>query len=96
MHSAKQVHLWETGVIRITRHPQMVGQVLWSAAHVAMVGSSFTLLTMLLLVGHHAFAAWHGDRRLAAAHGDKFQVVKARTSVSAERFEECKVRSWKA
>ena len=22
-----QLHLWETGVIRITRHPQMVGQV---------------------------------------------------------------------
>jgi zeta-carotene isomerase len=34
-----KVHLWETGIIRITRHPQMVGQVMWSAAHLAMVGS---------------------------------------------------------
>ena len=25
-----KIHLWETGVIRITRHPQMVGQVMWS------------------------------------------------------------------
>jgi hypothetical protein len=59
----------------------MVGQVLWSVAHLAMVGSSFTLLTMALLVSHHVFAAWHGDRRLEAAHGEKFEVVKARTSV---------------
>ena len=32
-----KVHLWETGVIRITRHPQAVGQAMWSAAHLAMV-----------------------------------------------------------
>ena len=33
-----QLHLWETGIIRITRHPQFVGQVMWSAAHLTMVG----------------------------------------------------------
>lgn len=76
-----QVHLWETGIIRITRHPQMVGQVMWSAAHLAMVGSSFTFLTMFLLVGHHLFACWNGDRRLLAAHGDNFRAVEERTSV---------------
>ena len=52
-----RLHLWETGVIRITRHPQMVGQLLWSAAHLSMVGSSFTALTMALLVGRRALAA---------------------------------------
>jgi zeta-carotene isomerase len=60
------VHLWETGVIRITRHPQFVGQAMWSIAHLAMVGTTFSLLTQLLLVGHHAFACWNGDRRLLA------------------------------
>jgi zeta-carotene isomerase len=74
------VHLWETGIIRITRHPQAVGQAMWSAAHLAMVGSTFAILTNALLVGHHAFACWNGDRRLLAEHGDDFLKVKARTS----------------
>ena len=75
------VHLWETGMIRITRHPQFVGQSMWSAAHLAMVGTSFTLLTMALLVGHHAFACWNGDRRLYDEHGEDFLKVKERTSI---------------
>jgi len=76
-----QVHLWETGIMRITRHPQFVGQSMWSAAHLMMVGSSFNALTMALLVGHHGFACWNGDRRLFDKHGDKFLAVKARTSI---------------
>mmetsp|Transcript_16491 Transcript_16491/g.29778 ORF Transcript_16491/g.29778 Transcript_16491/m.29778 type:complete len:397 (+) Transcript_16491:48-1238(+) len=76
-----KTHLWETGVIRITRHPQYVGQVMWSAAHLAMVGTSFTALTMVLLVGHHAFACWNGDRRLEAEHGENFLKIKEKTSV---------------
>lgn len=24
-----KLHMWETGIMRITRHPQMVGQGLW-------------------------------------------------------------------
>uniref|UniRef100_A0A7S2VDV2 NnrU domain-containing protein n=1 Tax=Entomoneis paludosa TaxID=265537 RepID=A0A7S2VDV2_9STRA len=76
-----QIHLWETGMIRITRHPQFVGQVMWSAAHLAMVGTSFTALTMTLLVGHHAFACWNGDRRLFDEHGEDFLKVKDRTSI---------------
>lgn len=76
-----QLHLWETGVIRITRHPQMVGQVMWSGAHMMWLGSSFTALTMSLLVGHHLFSVWNGDRRLEAKHGDSFEQVKERTSV---------------
>lgn len=75
-----RIHLWETGVIRITRHPQAVGQVMWSAAHLAMVGSTFCLLTNALLVAHHLFACWNGDRRLYDEHGDDFLAVKERTS----------------
>lgn len=76
-------HLWETGIIRITRHPQFVGQTMWSAAHLAMVGTSFTALTMALLVGHHAFACWNGDRRYRDEFGEELwnTVVKERTSV---------------
>lgn len=76
-----QIHLWETGIIRITRHPQYVGQVMWSAAHLAMVGTSFTALTMALLIGHHAFSCWNGDRRLEAEHGENFRKIKEQTSV---------------
>jgi len=76
-----QVHLYETGIIRITRHPQMVGQVIWCIAHTLWLGTSFTLLTSLGLVCHHLFAVWHGDRRLHFRYGDSFTAVKARTSV---------------
>lgn len=75
------IHLWETGMIRITRHPQFVGQGLWSAAHLAMVGTSFTALTMALLVAHHGFACWNGDRRLYDEHGEAFLKIKERTSI---------------
>ena len=122
-----QIHLWETGIIRITRHPQAVGQCLWSAAHLAMVGkplrgrvrdrapparaaaraentrtrtppaypppppppprraapwlwpgSTFCLLTNALLVAHHLFACWNGDRRLHAEHGSLVQTASDR------------------
>lgn len=74
-------HLWETGIIRITRHPQFVGQCMWSVAHLAMVGTTFTALTMALLVGHHAFSCWNGDRRYYNEHGDAFLKAKERTSI---------------
>ncbi|AFZ12970.1 NnrU family protein [Crinalium epipsammum PCC 9333] len=76
-----QVHLFETGIIRISRHPQMVGQVIWCIAHTLWVGTTFTLLTSMGLVLHHLFAVWHGDRRLLARYGEAFETVKARTSV---------------
>jgi uncharacterized membrane protein len=76
-----QVHLYETGIIRITRHPQMVGQVLWCIAHTLWVGSSFMVLTSIGLILHHLFGVWHGDRRLLARYGESFEIVKARTSV---------------
>lgn len=76
-----QVHLYETGIIRITRHPQMVGQVIWCIAHTLWIGTSFTLLTSLGLIAHHLFAVWHGDRRWFARYGAAFTAVKDRTSI---------------
>lgn len=76
-----QVHLYETGIIRITRHPQMVGQVMWCIAHTLWLGTSFTLLTSIGLIAHHLFAVWHGDRRLQSRYGEAFTQAKARTSV---------------
>ena len=76
-----QVHLYETGIIRITRHPQMVGQVIWCIAHTLWLGTSFTLVTSVGLVLHHLFGVWHGDRRLQNRYGDAFESVKSRTSI---------------
>lgn len=76
-----QVHLFETGIIRVTRHPQMVGQIIWCVAHTLWIGTSFTLLTSLGLVGHHLFAVWHGDRRLHNRYGEAFEALKGRTSI---------------
>lgn len=76
-----QVRLYETGIIRITRHPQMVGQVIWCIAHTLWLGTTFTILTSLGLILHHLFAVWHGDRRLSIRYGDAFAEAKARTSI---------------
>ena len=75
-----KLHLWETGVTRITRHPQAVGQALWCAAHTAWVGSSFMVATSLALLAHHALSMPHGDYRLRRKHGAAFDAVAARTS----------------
>lgn len=76
-----EVHLYETGIIRISRHPQMVGQVIWCIAHSLWVGTSFMMITSFGLIAHHLFAVWHGDYRLTKRYGDAFLEVKERTSV---------------
>jgi len=76
-----QVHLFETGIIRITRHPQMVGQLIWCIAHTLWLGTTFTMLTSVGLMAHHLFAVWHGDRRLQARYGKSFETLKSRTSI---------------
>lgn len=76
-----QVRLYETGIIRITRHPQMVGQVIWCVAHTLWLGTSFMVVTSTGLILHHLFSVWHGDRRLRARYGEAFDAAKARTSV---------------
>ena len=76
-----QVRLYATGIIRISRHPQAVGQILWCFTHALWIGSSFMLVTCIGLVAHHLFAVWHGDRRLRARFGEAFEELKANTSV---------------
>ncbi|MEH2013036.1 NnrU family protein [Nostoc sp.] len=76
-----QVHLYETGIIRITRHPQMVGQIIWCVAHTLWLGTTFTLVTSIGLVLHHLFGVWHGDRRLSDRYGESFEIAKQRTSI---------------
>jgi uncharacterized membrane protein len=73
--------LYATGIIRISRHPQAVGQVIWCATHLLWIGSSFMLVTCFGLIAHHLFAVWHGDRRLAQRFGTAFEQLKATTSV---------------
>jgi uncharacterized membrane protein len=76
-----EIHLYETGIIRITRHPQMVGQIVWCIAHTLWLGTSFTLVTSVGLVVHHIFGVWHGDRRWGSRYGQAYETVKERTSV---------------
>lgn len=76
-----ELHLHETGIIRITRHPQMVGQVIWCVAHALWLGTSFMVVTSIGLILHHLFAVWHGDRRLQARYGESFETLRSRTSI---------------
>lgn len=76
-----KMHLWETGIMRITRHPQMVGQVIWCLAHTIWIGNSVAVAASVGLIGHHLFGVWNGDRRLAIRYGEAFESVKSRTSV---------------
>ncbi|MCP9926775.1 NnrU family protein [Cyanobium sp. CH-040] len=76
-----QVRLYATGIIRISRHPQAVGQVLWCATHLLWIGSSFMVVTCAGLIAHHLFAVWNGDRRLRNRFGAAFEELRASTSV---------------
>lgn len=76
-----QVRIYEEGIMRITRHPQMVGQLIWCVAHTLWLGTTFTLVTSIGLMLHHLFAVWHGDFRLGQRYGEDFELVKARTSI---------------
>ena len=73
--------LYATGIIRISRHPQAVGQILWCATHLLWIGSSFMVATCIGLIGHHLFAIWNGDRRLLKRFGEAFEDLRAQTSV---------------
>jgi uncharacterized membrane protein len=75
------VRLYATGIIRISRHPQAVGQVLWCATHLLWIGSSFMVATSIGLIAHHLFAVWNGDRRLRNRFGEAFEELRATTSV---------------
>lgn len=76
-----QVRLYAEGIIRVSRHPQAVGQVLWCATHLLWIGSSFMVAACIGLIGHHLFAVWNGDRRLQQRFGEAFEELRASTSV---------------
>ncbi|MEB3304914.1 MAG: NnrU family protein [Cyanobacteriota bacterium] len=76
-----EVRLYSKGIMRISRHPQAVGQVLWCATHLLWIGTSFMVVTCAALIAHHAFAIWHGDHRLRKRFGPAFEEWKASTSV---------------
>lgn len=73
--------IYETGIIRITRHPQLTGQVLWCLAHGAWMGTSFTLVACLTLIAQHLVGAWNGDRRLRDRYGQEWTRYSERTSI---------------
>jgi uncharacterized membrane protein len=76
-----QVHLFETGITRVARHPQLIGMTLWCIAHTLWMGTSFALVTAIALVSYHLFGVWHGDRRLYQRYGEAFLELKQRTSI---------------
>jgi uncharacterized membrane protein len=76
-----RVRLYATGIIRISRHPQAMGQILWCATHLLWIGSSFMVATCVGLIAHHLFAVWNGDRRLRNRFGEAFEELRATTSV---------------
>ncbi len=76
-----QVRMYATGIIRISRHPQAIGQILWCCTHLLWIGSSFMVATCVGLIAHHLFAIWNGDRRLANRFGAAFEELRASTSV---------------
>ncbi len=76
-----QVRIYGTGIMRVTRHPQAFGQIIWCIAHTIWIGSSFTLITSIGLILHHLFAIWHGDKRLEIRFGEEFLNFKESTSI---------------
>ena len=76
-----QVRIYGTGIMRITRHPQAFGQIIWCIAHTLWIGTSFTVITSIGLIMHHLFAIWHGDKRLFEKFGEDFLNYKKNTSI---------------
>ena len=76
-----KVRIYSTGIMRVTRHPQAIGQIIWCIAHSLWIGTSFTLVTSIGLICHHLFAIWHGDKRLEFKFGEDFYKFRESTSV---------------
>ena len=76
-----KIRIYSTGIMRVTRHPQAIGQIIWCIAHSLWIGTSFTLVTSFGLICHHLFAIWHGDKRLEFKFGDEFHRFKKNTSI---------------
>jgi uncharacterized membrane protein len=69
------------GILRITRHPFLMGVALWAATHLAANGDSASLV----LFGALLFLALAGpvsiDRKRARKHGDAWQPFAQTTSI---------------
>nr|YP_002048969.1 hypothetical protein PCC_0318 [Paulinella chromatophora]ACB42759.1 hypothetical protein PCC_0318 [Paulinella chromatophora] len=76
-----KVRLYTKGIIRVTRHPQAIGQILWCASHMIWIGSTFMVVTSAGLIGYHIFSIWHGDQRLKMYFKDAFDNLKRDTSI---------------
>lgn len=76
-----KMRIYSTGIMRVTRHPQAIGQIIWCVAHSLWIGTTFTLVTSFGLISHHLFAIWHGDKRLELKFGDEFHRYKRNTSI---------------
>ena len=50
-----KVRLYGIGIIRISRHPQAIGQILWCFSHSVWIGSSFMLFTSFVIVNSSFF-----------------------------------------
>lgn len=73
--------IFERGVMRITRHPQLWGQILWCISHCLWIGSSFSIVASCGLISHHLFGVWNGDRRLNERFGETWEKYRERTSI---------------
>lgn len=58
-----------------------MGQIMWCLAHSAWLGTSTAVSASTVLILHHLYSVWHGDRRLQMKHGEGFELIKSRTSV---------------
>ena len=76
-----EIRIYSTGIMRVTRHPQAIGQIIWCIAHSLWIGTTFTLITSFGLICHHLFAIWHGDKRLEYKFGNEFHRFKQNTSI---------------
>ena len=76
-----EIRIYSTGIMRVTRHPQAIGQIIWCVAHSLWIGTTFTLITSFGLICHHLFAIWHGDKRLEYKFGNEFHRFKKNTSI---------------
>ena len=54
---------------------------MWCLAHSAWLGTSTAVSASAVLVLHHLYSVWHGDRRLQIKHGEASVTLKSRTSV---------------
>lgn len=70
-----------TGIIRITRHPFLVGVTLWALAHLVANGDTANVILfgglLVLCVG----GMWHIDQKNEARHGPDWGPVLLTTSV---------------